>query len=90
MSGFPVKARAEIEWFSLYMELKLRENEHKGRDIENGTLEYAYAICRLEEELVELKRAVASGGPGDIILEAADVANFALAVARAARTEHYP
>lgn len=88
--SFPTKPRAAILWFANYMELKLQKNDHKGSDIEDGTLEYARALDRLEQEVRELKRAVVHGEPSDIILEAADVANFALAIARAAKTEHHP
>lgn len=90
MRSFPTDARAEIKWFSLYMEEKLAANEHKGRYLENGTLEYAYLVECLEAELEELKRAIAHDSPREIISEAADVANFALGIAQAAKSEHYP
>jgi NTP pyrophosphatase (non-canonical NTP hydrolase) len=62
--------------FSGEMVEKLALNDHKGGwDGEDP----AWLLDRLQEELNELREAVEVGG--DVIGEAADVANFALMVA---------
>lgn len=66
--------RKEVVRFSHLMENQLRENDHKGGWSE-CTVSYLWS--RLIEELNELKIAVFDGR-GDIALEAADVANFAM------------
>lgn len=65
--------RPSVLWFALRMEEQLRKNDWKGgweRD------EAAALLSRLHEETRELAQAV--GGEGDVVKEAADVANFAM------------
>lgn len=59
---------------------KLDKNAHKGK------WEYAVGIAmqKLDGEIVELKEALAGGNTVEIVLEAADVANFALIAANIA------
>jgi NTP pyrophosphatase (non-canonical NTP hydrolase) len=83
--------RPAISQFALWMEAKLRENDHK-----NGTLDDSPAalLRRLGEEVMELAEVVHSDRDGDprideeiergIAREAADVANFAMMIARQA------
>lgn len=78
----PITPRAEVEWFAVMMEKQLAANDHKPgwhRDSLESLLE------RAKEELSELDDAITSGeDPEVIIREAADVANFAMMIARQA------
>ena len=73
-----------LEWFKGQMEQKLRENEHKGgREHEPyGRLHYL-----LQGEIDELTDEIFAWPPNynAIIMEAADVANFAMMIADNAR-----
>lgn len=71
----------EIKQLVDAMRYKLKKNAHKGR-WEDLTI--ADAIKRLREEVVELEEAASRDSEIEIILEAADVANFALIVANLA------
>ncbi|MCM3704035.1 hypothetical protein [Paenibacillus macerans] len=91
MSNNP-QLRESVEWFAQQMEMKLRENDHKGGW---DNCEINYLFSRLNEEVKELKSSVARVGlkgnwadmplssstPLDVAREAADVANFAMMIA---------
>lgn len=71
--------RPEVAAFAQAMELKLRENEHKGGW---KNCDIFYLFSRLAEETAELKHAVIDRYPKTSVLdEAADVANFAMMIA---------
>jgi len=59
------------------MKYKLKKNAHKGK-WEN--LDLGKALERLREEVAELEAAIAEGNEIEIVLEAADVSNFAMMV----------
>jgi hypothetical protein len=68
--------RGEVLLFALAMERKLRQNDHKG----GWKNEWSPRLLeRLWEEHVELYAAIETGG--DILGEAADIANFAMMIA---------
>ena len=70
-----------IKRFFDAMMYKLRKNVHKkGFDQADIT----YCMTRLQEEMVELAKAIKEGNSMEIVLEGADVANFALITAIAA------
>lgn len=74
-----VKLRPVVAAFAEAMELKLRENDHKGHwRYCSGT----YLFNRLRGEVNELSRAPAD----QRLAEAADVANFAMMIADNARS----
>jgi len=56
---------------------KLRKNRHKGF---LGDMSPKDLIYKLKEEITELEDALSRGSEIEAILEAADIANFALAV----------
>lgn len=60
------------------MRYKLRRNAHKGR-WEDMSIDEEFNLLRKEVE--ELRDAVRDGNMVEILLEAADVANFAMIVA---------
>lgn len=71
--------RPELFAFSSLMESVLRDNDHKGgwEDESADSL-----LVRLDEERLELQRAVESNRPSRVIArKAADVANFAMMIA---------
>lgn len=82
--------REVVRWFAEQMEVRLKENDHKGgwQNCRNTWL-----MGRLLEEFVELQKAVdeCNRAPADdpllpmarlnVLREAADVANFAMMVA---------
>ena len=70
--------RVEVEMFLSAMAHKLHQNRHKGKweDLSLGR-----AVALLEEEMKELKEAIARDSPVEILMECADVANFALIIA---------
>lgn len=70
--------RADLQRFFDAMIYKLRRNKNKGRWED---LDLTSALARLEEEVRELKEALAEGSSIEVLMEAADVANFALIVA---------
>ena len=59
------------------MKYKMRRNAHKGRWEDIGLIE---AQILLNKEVEELKEAIRDGNMVEILLEAADVANFAMIV----------
>lgn len=75
--------KVRISRFFDAMLFKLRKNAHKSGFTEITVEE---AVKRLEEELTELKEAIEEGNSIEIVLEAADVANFAM-LASVAATE---
>lgn len=72
---------ARIKRFFDAMVHKLAKNAHKGTMAEANIRD---CFSRMEEEVAELKEAIQDGNVIDIMLEAADVANFALIAAVAA------
>lgn len=70
--------RAALKWFATVMEAKLQRNDHKAHWSGMTLRQLRY---RLQQELGELDRALAGGDTANIILEAADVANFAMMIA---------
>lgn len=66
------------------MVFKLRKNVHKGRWED---LDISAALLRLREELGELEAAIGEGNYVEVLLESADVANFALILASIAIEE---
>lgn len=68
----------DIRRFMEAMRYKLKLNAHKGRW---ETLGIKQALSRLVDEVEELDEAINKGNMVEIMLEAADVANFALIVA---------
>lgn len=68
----------DVQRFVDAMVYKLHKNSHKGKwenlDIED-------AIRLLKEEVVELQESVKTGNFVEMLLEAADIANFAMMVA---------
>lgn len=67
----------EIKQLVDAMRYKLRKNAHKGRWED---LDVPGALKRLREEVDELEEALSRDSQIEIILEAADVANFALMI----------
>ncbi len=72
-----IELRPEVQAFAERMERALLSNDHKGgwddcRD--------EYLLGRLEDELLELRKAI-NGRGGSVQEEAADVANFAMMLA---------
>jgi hypothetical protein len=59
------------------MKYKMRRNAHKGRWEDIGLIE---ALTLLNKEVEELRIAIIEGNMVEILLEAADVANFAMIV----------
>lgn len=69
----------EVSIFAEAMVYKLRRNAHKGRRWEGLSNDELFDL--LGREVEELKGAIKEGNRIEIILEAADVANFALMLA---------
>jgi NTP pyrophosphatase (non-canonical NTP hydrolase) len=83
----PPITRDVVSWFAHQMELKLKENDHKGCWSES-TNEYLFK--RLQEEIEEFKMAVKnrySPFGNSIEQEAADVANFCMMIADNCRNQ---
>lgn len=66
----------EIKMFTDAMKAKLAANMHKGRNWESLDLEAI--LARLKDEVEELRQAIAGGNTVEIVLEAADIGNFAM------------
>lgn len=66
----------EIKMFTDAMKAKLAANMHKGRDWEK--LDLDVILSRLKDEVEELRQAIAGGNTVEIVLEAADIGNFAM------------
>ena len=81
------KIRQEVLWFGEEMEFKLRENSLKG--CLGLSCSYEYLISQLEEEIMELKEAMADEEKSykhrKVIRECADIGNFAMMIANRAR-----
>ena len=75
-SGGPI--RHEVEVMAHAMEHKLRENDHKG-GWELVSIDELFDL--LIGEVDELREAIRCGNFIDIMLEAADVANYAMMIA---------
>ena len=69
-----MEPRKEVKAFAAMMEYKLKKNDHKG-NFENTDVDFL--LKRLKEEVNELEIAIKSESYFEIMLEAADVANFA-------------
>lgn len=75
--------RNEVKEFAEQMEIKLRENDHKGGW---KNCSYDYLFSRIQEELDELYQAVMNGARYAVIMrEAADVGNFAMMISDVAK-----
>lgn len=74
-----VHPRVQVKWFSEQMELKLRENDHKG-GWDNCTFQFLFQ--KLDEEVRELTTCISEE---EAIKEAADVGNIAMMIADRAR-----
>lgn len=70
--------REQVKWFADQMELKLKENDHKG-DWDGCSIDYL--IQRLYEEFTELFAIIHTNDKELIISECADVSNFAMMIA---------
>lgn len=70
--------RNELRMFAQYMEHKLKLNDHKG-GWEETSLSKLFELLR--RELDELEQAIGSEPELNIMMEAADVANFAMMIA---------
>ena len=69
-----MEPRKEVKAFAAMMEYKLKKNDHKG-NFENTDVDFL--LKRLKEEVDELEIAIKSESYFEVMLEAADVANFA-------------
>lgn len=81
--------RESVQWFAEQMEIKLRENDHKGGWDNCGIF---WLLNQLVKEVKELSDAMNSGHNSEsgldlknIIREASDVANFAMMIADKAK-----
>ena len=70
--------RPDLQRFFDAMIYKLRRNKNKGRW---EGLDLKRTFEKLETELKELNEALEEGSSAEILMEAADVANFALIIA---------
>ena len=69
-----MEPRKEVKAFAAMMEYKLKKNDHKGNF---ETTDVDFLLKRLKEEVNELEIAIKSESYFEVMLEAADVANFA-------------
>lgn len=69
---------ADLKFFVDAMDYKLKKNIHKGKWV---NVDLKEALRLLKQEVEELELAIADGNAVEIILEAADCANFALIAA---------
>jgi hypothetical protein len=65
----------DLRFFQDAMRYKLEKNAHKGRW---ERLDIANALLLLKQEVDELEESIAKGNNVEIIMESADVANFAM------------
>ena len=72
-----IKLRPEVQWFAERMEVKLRSNDWKGGWRKMTPTEI---LARIREETDELEDGL-RGGAVNVMLEAVDVANFAMMLA---------
>lgn len=79
MSDYPSEYAKLVFQFSKDMLEKLNANVHKRSKYKDISLEWLEE--KLEEELAELKDALASDLPFDVIHECADVANVVMFIA---------
>lgn len=73
-----IRPRSEVIWFSEQMELKLAKNDHRP-GWKDATYEYLLELMR--EHADKLERSILNGNHAQVILDAADVANFAMMIA---------
>jgi len=78
----PMGIRESVMWFALEMEKKLRANDNKGGW---ATVHQGLLFSKLRIETGELYDAISDDYDGDVIKEAADVANYAMMIADNAR-----
>lgn len=74
----------ELDFFTDAMRYKLIKNAHKGRWEE---IDLKMALKLLKDEVAELEEAIEAGSQIDIIMEGADIGNFAMIVTNIAVTE---
>lgn len=83
--------RGEYEWalkpFTDAMRVKLAMNKHKDKDGDWKSLDLKTIFAGLRKEVDELAEALERGNSIEILLECADIANFALIVANVAMRE---
>ena len=78
-----LEIREPVKWFTQQMEMKLRENDHKGSW---RTCTDLYFITRLWEEFEELADAINNKeSKENIIKECAEISNLAMMIADNAR-----
>lgn len=68
----------ELSVFMSVMRLKMEANRHKGRWQD---MDLAKVLARIKDETDELAEAIERGSPIDILLESADIGNFAMIAA---------
>lgn len=73
--------RPDLQRYWDAMVYKLRRNKHKGRWAD---LDLADTMAKLDGEIVEMRDAVGEGSSMEILMEAADVGNFAMIAANVA------
>lgn len=77
----PIELRPVVLWFAQQMELKLRENDHKGGWHEDDPWSLSHRVLEEADELSEAVEPESVAGRSARISEAVDVANMALMVA---------
>lgn len=70
--------RREVVSFSYQMEKELKENDYKGHW---RGCSFEYLLSKLDEEVAELKEAMANSDHEHVLSEAADVANICMMIA---------
>lgn len=73
--------RPDLQRYWDAMVYKLRRNKHKGRWAD---LDLNDTMAKLDGEIVEMRDAVGEGSSMEILMEAADVGNFAMIAANVA------
>ncbi len=77
--------RPEVAWFAEQMEKQLRSHDAKKGERGWQRLADGYLDNELAGEVAEFRAAIRLGDAGEIIHEAADVANLAMMIADNAR-----
>lgn len=83
----PVHMRPQLLGLVRAMEIKLARNDHKRAWDTFGKSEAYWFLTKLRGEVDELQEAMLKGTATEIMLEAADVANFALFIFDLVRRE---
>lgn len=86
--GMPRLVRQEVKNFAKVMEYKLARNDFKNQWRDRGAEDSKWFLDRLKDEVQELEEALEEGSALDVILETADVANFAMMIADVFSREH--